>query len=49
VAKPFDATTKHLIETNPQDWLEYVGMPRTEVQIISRILDVETWDELLGP
>ncbi len=34
MAKPFDVTTKHLIETNPQDWLEYVGLPRTEVQII---------------
>ena len=34
MAKPFDAATKHSIETNPQDWLEYVGMPRTEVQII---------------
>ena len=30
MARPFDAATKHLIETNPADWLAYVGLPRAE-------------------
>jgi predicted transposase YdaD len=34
MARPFDAATKHLIETNPADWLAYVGLPRAEVEIL---------------
>ena len=27
-AKPYDATTKYLLETDPGGWLEYVGLGR---------------------
>src|SRR5437667_4853583 len=27
VAKPFDITTKHLVESRPADWLAFAGMP----------------------
>ncbi len=26
-AKPFDATTKHLLDVDPRAWLGYVGLP----------------------
>lgn len=26
MAKPFDATTKHLVESRPENWLEYLGL-----------------------
>lgn len=32
--KPFDVTTKQLVETDPAAWLEYVGLPPAQVQII---------------
>jgi hypothetical protein len=28
VPKPFDASTKHLLDTRPSDWLEYLGFTR---------------------
>jgi hypothetical protein len=34
MAKPFDATTKHLIETHPADWLALLGHPATRLHII---------------
>jgi hypothetical protein len=50
--QPFDATTKNLVETHPEDWLEYLGLQRTAVecleQLSERLLDVESWDELLA-
>jgi hypothetical protein len=27
MAKPFDATIKHLVETHPMDWLNLAGLP----------------------
>ena len=32
--KPFDATTKHLIEMRPSDWLAYVGVAETSARLI---------------
>lgn len=29
MAKPFDATTKHLVEAEPEAWLRYLGFPPT--------------------
>lgn len=37
--KPFDAATKHLIESQPGDWLEYVGLARAAVDVFD--LDFE--------
>ena len=34
MARAFDATTKHLIEMQPADWLELVGMPRAPVTVL---------------
>ena len=31
--KPFDATTKDLIQRHPMDWLEYLGLPVTSIII----------------
>ena len=33
-AKPYDATTKFLLETDPAGWLEYVGLGRPAVTSI---------------
>ncbi len=33
MAKPFDAATKHLIQTDPLAWLRYAGLPGTQVQL----------------
>jgi predicted transposase YdaD len=38
--KPFDATAKFLVETQPEDWLEYLGLPRSPVEVIEA--DVST-------
>jgi predicted transposase YdaD len=35
VAQPFDTSTKELIETQPADWLEFVGLGRREVDVIN--------------
>jgi hypothetical protein len=33
--KPFDVTTKQLVEADPQAWLEYVGLPPAEVDAVT--------------
>src|SRR5437870_6351451 len=38
--QPFDATTKDLVEMHPEDWLEYLGLPRAAVELIDA--DVST-------
>jgi predicted transposase YdaD len=35
VAQPFDTSTKELIEAQPADWLEFVGLGRREVEVIN--------------
>ena len=42
--KPFDATTKALIEINPHDWLEFFGFTATEYELISGDLSTVTTD-----
>jgi predicted transposase YdaD len=42
VPKPFDATTKHLVTSQPADWLEYVGLPRASVEVIEADLATVT-------
>ena len=34
MAKPFDATTKQLLEERPGDWLAYLGLPGTRAEAI---------------
>src|SRR5205823_5585325 len=38
--QPFDATTKDLVETHPEDWLEYLGLRRAAVEVVDA--DVST-------
>jgi predicted transposase YdaD len=40
--KPYDASTKHLLETRPEDWLEYLGLPRGAVELINADLSTVT-------
>lgn len=40
--KPFDVTTKQLVEADPQAWVEYVGLPAAEVEIIDADLSTIT-------
>src|SRR6266542_2972092 len=40
--KPFDASTKHLLETRPGDWLEYLGLPRAPVEVTDADLSTVT-------
>jgi predicted transposase YdaD len=42
VPKPFDATAKYLVETQPEDWLEYLGLPRSTVEVIEADLSTVT-------
>ncbi len=42
MSKPFDATTKHLVETQPGDWLEYVGLTAASVDVIDADLSTVT-------
>jgi hypothetical protein len=44
VPKPFDAATKHLIESQPGDWLEYVGLARVAVDVVDADLSTVTAD-----
>jgi predicted transposase YdaD len=44
VPKPFDATTKHLVEARPAAWLEYAGLPRADVDVIDADLSTVTAD-----
>lgn len=34
MATPFDATTKTLVDANPQDWLRFLGLPFTACHVI---------------
>lgn len=40
--KPFDATTKSLIELRPADWLAYLGLPDAAVEVIDADLSTVT-------
>jgi hypothetical protein len=40
--KPFDAATKHLIESQPGDWMEYVGLARANVDVVDADLSTVT-------
>ena len=42
MSKPFDATTKHLVESRPGDWLEYAGLTRADVDVIDADLATVT-------
>ena len=47
VSKPFDATTKYLLEAHPRDLLEYIGLPAAddyEVEAIDADLSTVTAD-----
>ena len=44
MAKPFDATTKHLIEARPKDWLDYLGLPAQTVRVIDADVSTVTAD-----
>ena len=34
MAKPFDVTTKQLVELHPADWLAYAGLPPAPVDVV---------------
>ena len=40
--KPFDVTTKQLVETDPAAWLEYAGFPIAPVEVIDADLSAVT-------
>lgn len=43
MAKQFDATTRHLIEAHPRDWLAYAGLPpATRVRVVDSDLSSVT-------
>jgi predicted transposase YdaD len=42
MSKPFDATTKELIETRPEDWLAYLGFQGVAVEIVNADLSTVT-------
>jgi predicted transposase YdaD len=45
MSKPFDATTKHLVEARPGDWLEYAGLHAgADVGVIDADLSTITSD-----
>ena len=44
MAKSFDATTKQIVEVNPQDWLALLGFPRLPVEVIDADLATVTTD-----
>ena len=42
--KPFDATPKHLEETFPQDWAQFLGVkPATRVNVIDADVSTATY------
>jgi hypothetical protein len=47
VAQPFDTSTRELIEAQPADWLECVGLGRREVAVINADLATITAVERL--
>ena len=44
MSKPFDATTKHLIEGHPKDWLDFLGLPARSVTVIDADVSTVTAD-----
>jgi hypothetical protein len=42
MSNPFDETLKHLVETQPSAWLEYVGMPGRQAEVIDADLSTLT-------
>ncbi len=42
MSKPFDATTKHLIEFDPLGWLRFAGLPGTSAELIDADLSTVT-------
>ena len=44
MSKPFDATTKYLIENRPRDLLTYAGLPDAEVEVLDADLSTVTAD-----
>lgn len=40
--QPFDASTKYLIEAQPADWLEFLDLPRADVDLIPADLSTVT-------
>jgi predicted transposase YdaD len=42
MAKPFDASTRFLIERHPEDWLRLLGIPASELEALdSEALDTD--------
>ena len=42
MANPFDETLKHLVERHPGAWLEFVGLPGREAEVIDADLSTLT-------
>jgi predicted transposase YdaD len=42
MSKPFDASTKYLVESNPRDWLALAGVQATAVEVIDADLSTVT-------
>ena len=42
MSKPYDSTTKFLLESRPADWLPYLGLPPHEVEVIDADLSTVT-------
>ena len=42
MAKPFDATTKFLVETHPADWVSLLGLPYAEAKLLDTDLSTVT-------
>ena len=40
--KPFDATTKFLVESHPADWLPLLGLPYAEAKLLDTDLSTVT-------
>jgi predicted transposase YdaD len=40
--RPFDVTTKQLVELHPADWLSYIGLPRGPVEVVNADLATVT-------
>jgi predicted transposase YdaD len=59
VPKPFDASTKFLVELHPEDWVEFLNLPRGIARVVDadistitaagdRIIEVKAPDETYG-
>jgi hypothetical protein len=42
LSKPFDATTKRLVELGPMDWVSFLGLPGTDATLLSADLSTVT-------